>query len=348
MHGAEFKAANNVLLGVLKLQKRAGKDHTKSHQPISESDMHKLMMKEDGVFSRDDPQELQDLVWFSLQFYLCRRGCEGVRELRKDSFKFIPAHDNQPEYVTLNYNEASKNHPGGLEYTNDPQRRMHATGGPLCPVEALRVYLRKLHPGCDALYQRVNPKGKVTGSGSWYLPAPLGVKKLQNMMSRLSEKANLSQKYTNHCLRAACIKTLMDRGYDPITVTRLSGHRNVASVMSYCRDTTDEVKRQMGECLTSALHGTQCPALPSTIRRPAITAAVDQPSSSSSSLGNSNCLQLLPSSSTTAPSSTTSLQEARQQSITVQSHRQQNAMSSSLFSNCTITIGSFNMYSHNK
>lgn len=277
MHDITFKKANNVLLGILKIQKRAGKDKTRSFEPISSEDMKKLMGSE--VFGVDEPQKLQDLVWFSLQFYLCRRGCEGTQQLQKDSFNFMPG---QPEYVSLKFNEASKNHPGGFQNTNDPQRRLHATGGPLCPVAALKLYISKLNPHCNSLFQRVDANGGITGC--WYLPAALGIKKLQKMMSRLSEAASLSRKYTNHCLRAACIKTLMDSGYDPITVTRLSGHRNVASVMSYCHDTTDAVKRQMGQSLTSALHGEETAAA---LPRPALASIpVRQPSS----------LELMPSS----------------------------------------------------
>ena len=68
----------------------------------------------------------------SLQFYLCRRGCEGVQDLKKDSFEFLVDSAGK-EYVQLTFNEASKNHPGGFAETNDPIRKMYATGGPRCP-----------------------------------------------------------------------------------------------------------------------------------------------------------------------------------------------------------------------
>lgn len=312
MQGADFKAANNVLLGVLKEQKRNGLDQTKSFKPITQPDMQKLMESE--VFGDSSPQSLQDLVWFSIQFYLCRRGYEGSRQLQKTSFQFHEGDDG--EFCTLKYHEASKNHPGGFRDTNDPQRRLHATGGPLCPVAALKLYISKLHDGCQSFYQRPNPN--YSEDGSWYLPFPLGIRRLQNMMSRLSQNAGLSCRYTNHCVRAACVTTLMNSGYDPITVTRLSGHRNVASVMSYCRDTTDDTKRRMGESLTSALKGQSQPALASPPRS-SITSGVLQQ------------IRRPP------PSATLEMEDGN---ISVSSSSGSNAVAS-LFSNCNFTIGSF-------
>jgi hypothetical protein len=121
LHDAQFKAANNVLIGTLKLNKRAGKDNTKSFSAISPEDMNRLSTS--GVFGIDNPQRLQNLVWFSLQYFLCRRGCEGVRELKKSSFDF-KSDSKGNRFVQLCYHEASKNHPGGFKDTNDPIKKM--------------------------------------------------------------------------------------------------------------------------------------------------------------------------------------------------------------------------------
>ena len=349
MHDAEFKAANNVLMGVLKQQKRTGQDKTKSFKAITPTDMQKLM--ESNVFGDESPQSLQDLVWFSIQFYLCRRGFEGSRELRKDSFVFQEGDENNPDFCSLKYHESSKNHPGGFQDTNDPQRRLHATGGPLCPVAALKLYISKLNEDCQSFYQRPNPK--YSESGCWYLPVPLGIRKIQNMMSRLSQNAELSSKYTNHCVRAACVTTLMNSGYDPITVTRLSGHRNVASVMSYCRDATDDAKRCMGESLTSALNGSPRaqPTLYSSQRRAQPALYGSRPCAQPALYGSRPNVQ--PASA--QPSSSTALQPVQRQcaaatlkdtsQITVSSSAS-NAFSS-LFNNCTFTIGSFQVNNNN-
>ena len=355
MHDPEFKSANNVLMGVLKQQKRTGQDKTKSFKAITPTDMQKLM--ESNVFGDESPQSLQDLVWFSIQFYLCRRGFEGSRELRKDSFQFHVGDENNPDFYSLAYHESSKNHPGGFQDTNDPQRRLHATGGPLCPVAALKLYTSKLNEDCQSFYQRPNPKYSESEGGCWYLPAPLGIRKLQNMMSRLSQNAELSSVYTNHCVRAACVTTLMNSGYDPITVTRLSGHRNVASVMSYCRDATDDAKRCMGESLTSALNGRPRaqPALYSSQPRAQPALYGSQPRAQPALYGNDSrpCAQLalygsrpnVQPASAQPSSSTATLKDTS--GITVSSTRTASNAFSSLFNNCNFTIGSFQVNNNN-
>ena len=333
MRDVEFKSANNVLIGTVKKMKREGKDITHSFVPISSDDLKKLVQS--GILSVNDPIKLQDLVWFSIQFYLCRRGCEGVKDLRKESFRFHTDASGKP-FVTLAYNEASKNHPGGFKNTNDPKRRMYATGGPLCPVMALKKYLGKLHPDSEVLYQR--PAESYADEGPWYLPLALGMRKLQNMMSRLSIAAGLSRRYTNHCLRATAITNLMESGFDPVTISRLSGHRNPSSITSYCKDVSDNTKRSMGGALSASLH--QQPAVRydqptrATAMLPHTISSYEDPSAHRAATPHtmSVCPQ-----APALPSSTSSNSTA----ISV-SNRQ--ALTSSLFENCSMHIGTLNVY----
>ena len=131
MRDAPFKRANNMLVGVLKKQKNEGLDHTRHHQNIQKADLNTLM--ESDVLNSNIPEGLQKLVWFLIQFNFCRRGGEGLRELKKDSFEF-KTDGKGLEYVQLRYNEATKNHPGGLIDTKEPQKKMFATGQPKCPA----------------------------------------------------------------------------------------------------------------------------------------------------------------------------------------------------------------------
>jgi hypothetical protein len=205
-----------------------------------------------GVFGMDTPEKLLQLVWFSTQFYFCRRGGEGQKDLRTDSFAFNTDSSGR-EYVQMRYNEVSKNHPGGFQNTNDPKKKMYSTGGDKCPVEALKLYLQKVHPGCKVLYQR--PATQVgADAATWYTGEQLGVNKLRGMMAHLSTEAKLSERYTNHCIRATVITNLINSGFDAVTVSRLSGHRNPSSIMSYCNDVSDDSKRSMADALTSSLH----------------------------------------------------------------------------------------------
>ena len=51
---------------------------------------------------------------FTLNLYWCRRGREDQRELTKQSFQFLKD-DTGREYVSMTHDEATKNHPGGIE-----------------------------------------------------------------------------------------------------------------------------------------------------------------------------------------------------------------------------------------
>jgi hypothetical protein len=193
--------------------------------------------------------------------------------------------------------------------------------------------MEKLHPGCEALYQHPTPSW--SPGNSWYLSQPVGIRKLKNMMSRLSVEADLSQRYTNHCLRATCITTLMRSGLDPITVTRLSGHRNPASVMSYCRDATDDTKRQMGNILTSSLSGSH-----HQIEAPSSTAgAVPATTSCRPAIAAQQVTPELPASTISRPPTAA----VPSGSMIVQANRQDNAMSS-MFDNCSVSIGTVTVH----
>ena len=240
-----------MLVGVLKVLKREGRDQKKSFEAICEGDLQKLMSS--NVFGTDTPSKLLKLVWFSTQFYLCRRGGEGQQSLRTDSFE-ICSDSTGRQFVQLRYNEASKNHPGGLKDTNDPKKKMFETGGELCPVAAMKKYLLKVNPSCNSFYQR--PIRDICGTDDdpiWYTGEPLGINKLRTMMATISTEAALSKRYTNHCIRSTVITNLINSGFDPVTISRLSGHRNPASVLSYCNDTSEATKRSMADALNASL-----------------------------------------------------------------------------------------------
>ena len=79
----EFQVANNVFRGVLKQMKREGLDRSQHKTPISRADLEKLK-----AINVSSPRGLEQLAWFCIEYYLCRRGQEGLRSLPKDCFEF--------------------------------------------------------------------------------------------------------------------------------------------------------------------------------------------------------------------------------------------------------------------
>ena len=70
-----------------------------------------------------------------------------------------------------------------------------------CPIKSFKNDLLKLNPSCDILFQ--SPLLKVRENDQiWFAKVPVGLNTLYNFMSRISDEAKLSRRYTNHCLRA--------------------------------------------------------------------------------------------------------------------------------------------------
>jgi hypothetical protein len=81
-------------------------------------------------------------------------------------------------------------------------------GSALCPVLSYKIYMAKLHPDLDALWQRPLESFEPDDS-VWYYRQRVGVNTLAKFMGVMSTMASLSIQYTNHSIRATSI-TMMD------------------------------------------------------------------------------------------------------------------------------------------
>ena len=108
----KFSKSNKTLDAVIKSQRRQGFE-TVQHKPvIMNNDMVKL--QESGIFNIDEPIGLLYGAWFYIMLHFCRRGREGQRELRPDSFVIMHDDRNCP-YLTMTHMEVSKNYQGGVK-----------------------------------------------------------------------------------------------------------------------------------------------------------------------------------------------------------------------------------------
>ena len=74
-----------------------------------------------------------------------------------------------------------------------------------CPVACFKLYLEKLNPNCEYLWQKPNEKSK---EKYWYFNAKCGHNTISLFMKNISIKCKLSKNYTNHCIRATTITLL--------------------------------------------------------------------------------------------------------------------------------------------
>ncbi|KAL9964121.1 hypothetical protein ACROYT_G027705 [Oculina patagonica] len=112
-------------------------------------------LKAGPVLRLTNPWSLLRNVWFHVVLYWCRRGRDGKRSLKPTSFEF--AVDEQGRrYVTMTHDETSKNHPGGLQDHSSFEKtaRMYETESETDDYRALSLYISKLNPKCEALFQQ--------------------------------------------------------------------------------------------------------------------------------------------------------------------------------------------------
>ncbi|CAH3185646.1 unnamed protein product [Porites lobata] len=74
-------------------------------------------------------------------------------------------------------------------------------------------------------------------------------------MENISSKAELSERYTNHCIRASTITALYQRGVDAKQICAITKHKDERSLSHYISQTTSEQKRQCSRLLPEAFYG---------------------------------------------------------------------------------------------
>ena len=79
----------------------------------------------------------------------------------------------------------------------------------------------------------------------------MGKGSLGKMMSKISAEAKLSDRYTNHCLRATTVTALYYAGFEWKYICSATGHKSEVSLKHYCQEPSDEQKAKMSSRLHS-------------------------------------------------------------------------------------------------
>ena len=122
----------------------------------------------------------------------------------------------------------------------------------ICPVRIYQLYMTKLHPESDFLWQR--PKKKVSNKDPvWYDNSPVGRDPLNNAMKTLSKNAGLSQQYRNHSIRATVVTNLDKEGFEARHIMATTGHKSETSIKNYARKCPTRKRREISDALANSM-----------------------------------------------------------------------------------------------
>ena len=234
--------------------KRQGLGKVDHHIPISKEDLEKIQSSYNP--SSPDPKSLQQVVWFNIMLHLIRRGRENLRLLTKESLA-VQVDAAGKKFVYQVVDELDKNHRANYQPLADDspgEGRMHETPeSPYCPVKTFELYLSKLNPALSRLWQRPRATEHFSHSDEvWYCNVPLGKNTLGTFMSSITKELKLSQKYTNHCIRATAVSLLDECNFEAHHIMLVSGHKSESSIRSYSRRLLEVKQKEISHALSSA------------------------------------------------------------------------------------------------
>lgn len=105
-----FIQANEMFKGVARKAKKEGRGEVDSKPPIEPEDLKKISDYIDANMSGPpNPAKLQEAVLFYVIYYMCRRGRQNLRAMKKDTFA-IDTDASGKRFVFQQRKELDKNH----------------------------------------------------------------------------------------------------------------------------------------------------------------------------------------------------------------------------------------------
>jgi len=254
----EFINANKVFGAKSVVHQQQGLgivDHT---SVISKEDLQKLYNS--GVFCVDTPVTLQNKVFFELMLdFYSQFERQNFSHIKKNDFD-LRVDSSGRKYVCRagDGQRVNKIHDVVDSHGQKLQGVMVETGGPQCPVTSLTLYISRLNPLNDSLFQR--PRKNFSMSDKvWYDFTTVGERTLKEKMKSISKEAQLSQVYTNQSIRVtamsvqkqplsgACISTKLSKDHTS-NLGNDSNSQNRATVIHV-------IKQEGPDTLQGALKG---------------------------------------------------------------------------------------------
>lgn len=253
IHDPEFNLCNKTFKALIAkyLSEVSTKSSNNGTKLIEEQDLLKLRT----YFDRSTPERLQHEVFYSIVSHFGLRGREWLRNTITKSSIALRNDAKGNEYVDLILPDKEKNvNPD--HFTSNKQSVMYANNNKNeCPVEAVKMYTARLPEGTNVFF--LKPKSYPSHSESvWYFEkCPLGKNKLGDFMKTISQRAALSQIYTNHSIRATVVTTLVNDGFSTKEIKSVTGHKSDKSIDRYTKNILPSKKMKLSHSLSRSISG---------------------------------------------------------------------------------------------
>ena len=174
-----------------------------------------------------------------------------MESMKKDHFKMDYNQATESWRVIKSKDELTKNHQeiGEQKAGIMPENQENVK---LCPVRSYTLYFEHLNPENEFLWQlelrKINPEKP----DIWYGLGHIGKNPLAKFMTNVSINCNLSQMYTNHCIRVTGASILTRLKFSSSEIMSVTGHKSVQSLAIY-QKTQDKTKEEMGSVLAQAM-----------------------------------------------------------------------------------------------
>ena len=216
---------------------------------ICQDDEEKLWTSR--VLGIHSPIALLNAVFYLNGKSFCLRSVSEHYNLR---FSQLVRKKDPDRYIYIEH--GSKNRNGGVEDYKMESKCVTIVasegGGNRDHVFILDTYLSKIPPEMVANNERfyLRPMQHVAGyeGASWYYRQNIGQHKIQTMVKKMFEAAEIDGKYTNHSLRATGASALFNAGVLEAVIQKCTGHKSTEALRLY-EHVSDEQQVAVSEIL---------------------------------------------------------------------------------------------------
>ena len=227
MKDAEFEQACKALQSKQKDLKQKGKGNKpNSSVALTEEEIKLLHDKE--LLGTSTPEALLNTIWFNNTIHFGLRGCKEHRNMCWGDVQLRQTTNGQTKTRT------GKN---PRDVRQIKPKMFSVPGSEKDPVPAYQLCAKKrpteMNDSDAPFYLAINNCTKQESSKPWFKKSAVGQNKLNSLMRKMAEKAELGPNVTNHSGRKTMIQALTNNDIPARDIIQLSGHKNLQSVTNY-------------------------------------------------------------------------------------------------------------------